>query len=119
MIYGDLIVRPIINIPTPKEKQESSFVLTDQEITSLAKWALIIEEHYKKPMDIEWAKDGLTDELFIIQARPETVHSQKNPLHEKSNRLLSKGDKTGPGAKPLVQKITTGNARILETPKDS
>ena len=69
-------MNPVINIDTPKEKQEL-FVLTDEEITKLANWALIIENHYQKPMDIEWAKDGITNEIFIIQARPETVHSQK------------------------------------------
>ena len=76
MIYGNDENNPVINIATPKEKQEQ-FVLSDEEITKIANWALIIEEHYQKPMDIEWAKDGITNEIFIIQARPETVHSQK------------------------------------------
>ena len=91
MIYGDDENNPVINIDTPKEKQEQ-FVLSDEEITKIANWALIIEKHYQKPMDIEWAKDGITNELFIIQARPETVHSQKNPLLVKEYKLLNKGE---------------------------
>jgi pyruvate,water dikinase len=117
MIYGDTGDNSIVNIATPKEKQEQ-FVLSNEEITSLAKWALIIEQHYKKPMDIEWAKDGISNDLFIIQARPETVHSQKSPFHVKEYRLLSKGENLARG-EAIGSKITTGNARILETPKDS
>lgn len=64
------------NIATsPKER--SSFVLSEKEIIFLAKWAIEIEKHYQKPMDIEWAKDGITNKLYIVQARPETVCSNK------------------------------------------
>ena len=81
MIYAtEKSVSPVINIETPMEKSEQ-FVLDDKEVIQIAKWALAIEEHYARPMDIEWAKDGLTNEIFIIQARPETVHSQKNPFY--------------------------------------
>ena len=90
MIYGDGNI-PVININTPKDKQES-FVLSDNEITKIANWAVLIEQHYEKPMDIEWAKDGLSGELFIIQARPETVQSQKNPLLFKEYKLTNKGE---------------------------
>src|SRR5690606_5701723 len=65
-----------LNLDTKIEKQEK-FVLTDAEVVKLANWSIIIEEHYGRPMDIEWAKDGLTNELFIVQARPETVQSAK------------------------------------------
>jgi pyruvate,water dikinase len=76
MIYTDNPTTPVKNIATTKEEQQR-FVLTDDEILTLARWACIIEDHYKKPMDIEWAKDGADGELFIVQARPETVHSQQ------------------------------------------
>ena len=76
MIYTDTPTTPVKNIATTKEEQQR-FVLTDDEILTLAQWACIIEDHYKKPMDIEWAKDGADGELFIVQARPETVHSQQ------------------------------------------
>ena len=70
------------NVPVrPSERLKP--VLTDDEILQLARWACLIEEHYTRvrgtntPMDMEWAKDGLTNELFIVQARPETVQSRK------------------------------------------
>ena len=117
MVYSDDKEYPVINKATAAEKQKE-FVLTDEEIITIARWALVIEDHYKKPMDIEWAKDGITNELFIIQARPETVHSQKNPLIVKEYRLEKK-------PAPLVEgqaiggKIATGIARIIHSPKDS
>ena len=117
MIYGNDENNPIINIPTPKEKQEL-FVLNDEEITRIANWALVIEDHYQKPMDIEWAKDGITNELFIIQARPETVHSQKNPLLVKEYKLLNKGEAITAG-EAIGSKVATGKARILQSPKES
>ena len=78
MVYGDRAGtgNSTVNLVTPENKRHQ-FVLSDTEITRLSKWAMLIEEHYGKPMDIEWAKDGFTGELFIIQARPETVHSRK------------------------------------------
>lgn len=117
MIYGSDENIPVVNIVTSKEKQEQ-FVLTDEEVMKLAGWALLIEEHYGKPMDIEWAKDGITQELFIIQARPETVHSQKNPLVVKEYKLLNKGEAIVQG-EAIGSKIATGIARILQSPKDS
>jgi pyruvate,water dikinase len=59
------------------EEERRRLVLSDAEILSLARWAVAIESHYKRPMDMEWAKDGRTSELFLIQARPETVHARK------------------------------------------
>ncbi|MGZ8518361.1 MAG: phosphoenolpyruvate synthase [Chitinophagaceae bacterium] len=117
MVYSEDENNPIVNIDTSKEKKEK-FVLTDEEITRLANWALIIEEHYQKPMDIEWAKDGITNQLFIIQARPETVHSQRNPLLVKEYKLVDKGDKITEG-QAIGSKIATGIARILQSPAES
>lgn len=79
MIYGNDENNPVINIVTPTEKREQ-FVLSDEEVGRIAKWALIIEKHYQKPIELEWAKDGFSKDLFIIQARPEISYSQKNPL---------------------------------------
>ena len=99
------------------EEDKKKFVINDDEILTLARWACIIEEHYKKPMDIEWAKDGKTGELFIVQARPETVHSQKDAamlqtyvLEEKGN-LLAEGEAVG-------SKIGQGEVNIIEDAKD-
>ncbi len=117
MIYGDNGKDTVINIETPKEKKEQ-FVLNENEIAKLAAWALQIEQHYKKPMDIEWAKDGITNELFIIQARPETVHSRKNPLQIKEYKLLAKG-KVLVSGEAIGTKIASGFARILDSPRDA
>ena len=106
----------IINMDTPGDKRDQ-FVLSDEEVTQLAEWFLVIEEHYQKPMDIEWAKDGLTNELFILQARPETVHSQQNPYKIKEYSLKEKGTSLTQG-NAVGTKIATGNARILQSPKE-
>ncbi|MGP1993066.1 phosphoenolpyruvate synthase [Zobellia laminariae] len=107
-----------INLDTPMEKQEQ-YVLTDAEVVKLAQWSLIIEDHYKRPMDIEWAKDGQTNELFIVQARPETVQSAKtNKLKINTYTLLKKGKELTHGM-GLGNKIASGKARILHSPAES
>jgi pyruvate,water dikinase len=117
MIYTNDEENPVINIDTPEEKK-NQYVLNNSEIELLAKWALIIEKHYEKPMDIEWAKDGITNKFFIIQARPETVHSQINPLLIKDYELLEKGKLLVSG-EAIGNKIACGIARILESSEDS
>src|SRR3989338_3885785 len=77
MVYDKSLASPTKNIKTtPKERH--NFVLSDGDILQLAKWSMQIEQHYKKPMDMEWAKDGKENKLYIVQARPETVQSKKN-----------------------------------------
>ena len=92
--------------------------MSNEEILQLAKWSSIIEAHYNKPMDIEWAKDGLSGELFIIQARPETVHSRRNPLQINEYTILKKG-KLLVNGEAIGSKLATGTARILSSPKDA
>jgi pyruvate, water dikinase len=106
-----------INLATPPEKR-GEFVLSDDEIESLARWALIIEKHYKEPMDIEWAKDGITGELYIVQARPETVQSRKNQFVVNEYRLLEKGETITQG-QAIGGKITAAVARVLSSPQDA
>ena len=95
------------------KEDRNKFVLNDSEILKLAKWSCIVEEHYKKPMDMEWAKDGKSGKLFIVQARPETVQSQKdvNVLEEyvlnKKGRILTVGKSVG-------SKIGQGTAHIIK-----
>lgn len=93
-----------------------SFSLDDDEVLQLAKWAKLIEDHYKCPMDIEWAKDGDTGVLYVVQARPETVQSQKEAgvlktysLTQQSDRLLvglSVGDAIASGKVCLIRNVT-------------
>jgi pyruvate, water dikinase len=105
------------NISVP-QLERHQFALNDQEILQLAKWTCIIEDHYSQvrgiatPMDIEWAKDGITGELFIVQARPETVQSQKSKtvlrtyqLQEKSKVLLT--------GRSVGEMIGQGKARVI------
>lgn len=77
MIYSTDGSKPTKNINVP-EKERNQFAITDAEAIQLAKWAVIIEKHYGKPMDMEWAFDGVTKKMFMVQARPETVESQKS-----------------------------------------
>ncbi|MDI6687281.1 MAG: phosphoenolpyruvate synthase [Desulfobacterales bacterium] len=108
---------PVKNIDTTPEEQ-GSYVINDDEIIRLAKWACIIEDHYKKAMDIEWAKDGNgvdvgTGELFILQARPETVHSQgakrviETYVLKETGNVLATGQAVG-------TKIGHGKAHIIK-----
>jgi len=96
-----------------KSENQRKFVLSDDEILTLARWACIIEEHYGLPMDIEWAKDGVTGELFIVQARPETVHSQtdlaslRTYVLEEEGKLLLRGEAVG-------TKIGQGEVKVIE-----
>ncbi|HUH45589.1 MAG TPA: phosphoenolpyruvate synthase, partial [Arenibacter sp.] len=117
MVYGPQ-GNGTINLDTTAERKEQ-FVLTDAEVIILAQWSLIIEEHYGRPMDIEWAKDGMTNELFIVQARPETVQStNKNKLKIITYTLLEKGKELARGM-GLGNKISSGRARVLHSPKES
>lgn len=90
LIYTSDAARPTRNVATSLAER-SSFVLSDDEILQLARWACTIEQHYGLPMDIEWAKDGRTGEIFIVQARPETVQSRKDATLERSYRITRKG----------------------------
>lgn len=94
---------------TPGER--NTFSLQDDEILTLARWAVVIEEHYGLGMDIEWAKDHKDGLLYIVQARPETVHSQRKPGFE-TYKLLEDGEVLVKGL-AVGQAIASGKARIL------
>jgi pyruvate,water dikinase len=106
----------IVNTPTPIEKQ-NQFSLSDTEVIRLSQWCSAIEKHYGKPMDIEWAKDGLNNQLYIVQARPETVHAKGKKKVRKIYELKEKGQLITQGI-ALGDKIATGKARILYTPQE-
>ena len=116
MIYTKDPKKPVKNIVTT-DKERRSFVLTDDEILKLADWSCIIEDHYKKAMDMEWAKDGTTKELFIVQARPETVQSQKDINKLEDYHLTKKGDIIVQG-QSVGEKIGAGIAHIINDVKD-
>jgi pyruvate,water dikinase len=119
MVYsgdGEISGGSVKEVPVPEEEQKQ-FVLTDDEVLQLAKWTVLIENHYNRPMDIEWAKDGHTKELFIVQARPETVQSQANQkvlqeykLEERS-RVLVEGVAVG-------SRIGAGEVNVIKNTGD-
>ena len=122
MVYSTEDEETVKNVPiTPAERRR--YVLEEDEILKLAEWACIIEEHYSKeagyfkPMDIEWAKDGDgvnvgTGELYIVQARPETIHSQSDTNTYQNFQLLEKGDILATGT-AVGTKIGQGVAHLI------
>jgi pyruvate,water dikinase len=100
------------------ESEQEKFCLSDDEILQLARWAVQIEDHYSQvrgvytPMDIEWAKDGVTGELFIVQARPETVQSQKSTNVLKSYQLKERGEILVTG-RSVGASIGQGKAHVI------
>jgi pyruvate, water dikinase len=103
-------------IKTTKKERES-FTLGDNEILRLAKWACAIEKHYKKPMDIEWAKDGDTNAIFILQARPETVQALKEAGSLTTYRLKEKGKRLLSGLS-IGDAIAAANACRIQSARD-
>jgi pyruvate,water dikinase len=103
-------------IDTPK-KERQSYVLTDEEILRLARWASIIEKYYDKPMDMEWAKDGESGDIYIVQARPETVQSQKQERSLKSYKLKEKGKRLLSGLS-IGAAIAAGETCIIKNAAD-
>ena len=95
MVYADTDEATTTTVATTEEERRA-YVMSDEDILTLARWGATIEEHYDRPMDIEWARDGETEELFILQARPETVQSRRAAsvlrtyrLNERSERLVT------------------------------
>ena len=116
MIYAAGGERPTKNVPTSKAER-AAFVLADDDILQLARWAVVIEQHYGCPMDIEWAKDGESGDLFIVQARPETVQSQHTASAFRTYRIKSKGRKLVSGLS-IGDAVVAGRVCIIESPKE-
>ncbi|VVE87090.1 phosphoenolpyruvate synthase [Pandoraea bronchicola] len=116
MIYTSESERPTKNVPTSKAER-AAFVLSDQEILALSRWACVIEQHYGQPMDIEWAKDGHTKELFIVQARPETVESRREASAVKTWRIKEAGRRLITGIS-IGEAIAAGKVCVIESPRD-
>ena len=95
-----------------KAELRNRYSLSDADVEQLAKYALVIEEHYGRPMDIEWGKDGTDGHLYILQARPETVKSQQQGKAEQRYKLLGKGNVLAEG-RAIGQKIGTGPVRLV------
>ena len=112
MIHADRGEERVVTVPVA-DKDRSRFSLTDEEIHALARQAVAIEKHYGQPMDIEWGKDGKTGELFILQARPETVKSRSGETMvrfslKEHSEVLSTGRSIG-------QRVGAGTARVVSS----
>jgi len=117
MVYGE---RGTVLEPVP-EDQRARPSITDAEVLQLARWALRIEDHYSRqrgsdsPMDVEWGKDGESGELFVLQARPETVHSNRKAAALRIYKLIGKGEQLAQGL-AVGEGIAVGTARVIQSP---
>ena len=122
MIYDEGGNKTVKNVPVDITHRKQ-FIISDDEILKLAEWACIIEDHYSEKrgmytaMDMEWAKDGKTGELFIVQARPETVHSQKDQNVLEKYVMKSKG-KTLVTGHSVGERIGSGTVNVIKEVKD-
>lgn len=120
MIYDTGVGKMVKNVPVAPADR-AKLALNDDEILQLARWGCIVEDHYTAkrgspaPMDLEWAKDGRTGELFIVQARPETVQSRRNTGVLESYRLGERGAVLAKG-RSIGEKIATGRVRVIDNP---
>lgn len=116
MVYSDQPGERVRNEDTPADLR-AKFSISDEDVHALARQALTIEKHYERPMDIEWAKDGITGKLFIVQARPETVKSRAKATQIERFMLGSRGDVVCEG-RAIGQKIGSGVARVVRSLDD-
>jgi len=119
MIYSTG-AKPTKNVPVPL-RDRNTFVLRDDEVLALARWSMIIEDYYKKPMDMEWARDGKDGKLYMLQARPETVKSRRNinelEIYEFVQKTAAKRKVLTTGLS-VGDKIGRGRARVILDVKD-
>ncbi|MFO7303704.1 MAG: phosphoenolpyruvate synthase [Acidobacteriota bacterium] len=119
LVYEEGGTRQVRSVPVPPEQRER-FVLSDDEILTLARWAVKVEARYSAlrgqptPMDIEWARDGISGDLFLVQARPETVHAQRDPLVLERFILEQRGEVIVTG-RSVGEKIGQGRARVIRS----
>ncbi len=115
MIYGE-DDSPVRTVPVPMEERRR-FSLTNAEVEELSRQAVRIEQHYGRPMDIEWAKDAADGQIYILQARPETVRSRDTGRVLERYRLLERGEVLTVG-RSVGQRIGTGTVSVVRTPAD-
>ena len=116
MVYSDKPGERVRNEDTPAELR-NAFSISDADVHELSKQALVIEQHYGRPMDIEWAKDGISGKLYIVQARPETVKSRAHATQIERYTLGKRGDVLVEG-RAIGHKIGSGTARVVKSLAD-
>jgi pyruvate, water dikinase len=107
--------RSVKTIDVPDEMRDR-YSLNDEEVVELAKYAVTIEKHYGRPMDIEWGKDGVDGKLYILQARPETVKSQEKPSDTQHTYKIKAGGKVLASGRAIGQKVGAGQVRVIKNP---
>ncbi len=113
IVYAEGDGEPTKTVETTEEER-NALVLSEDEILTLARWGARIEEHYDRPMDIEWARDGETEALFILQARPETVQSQRAASVLRTYRLQETGERLVTGLS-IGQSIAEGEVQLIHS----
>ncbi|HEU4452256.1 MAG TPA: phosphoenolpyruvate synthase [Longimicrobium sp.] len=122
LVYDEGGTRPVKSVPVAPEDR-ARLVLDEDEVLTLARWACLVEDHYSAargapaPMDMEWAKDGRTGELFLLQARPETVHARESGLVLERHVLDEAGEVLASG-RSVGEKIGSGRARLIRSAAD-
>jgi pyruvate,water dikinase len=111
---GGAVKVPLVRTVDVPLEQRNRYSLTDAEVEQLARYALLIERHYQRPMDIEWGKDGVDGQIYILQARPETVKSQQQGKAETSYKLKGRSNVLAEG-RAIGQKIGTGPVRLVHS----
>jgi len=115
--------RPVKIVPVPEDERRV-YSLTDKEVIKLAQDCVKVEQHFSKkhrkysPMDLEWAKDGLTGEIFVVQARPETIHAGKKETVHEEYSLVSRPQKALVSGIPIGTRIVSGKVRVIKDVKD-
>ncbi|NHF65660.1 phosphoenolpyruvate synthase [Xanthomonas hortorum] len=117
MVYSDVPGERVRTEDTPVELR-NTFSISDEDVQELSKQALVIEKHYGRPMDIEWAKDGVSGKLFIVQARPETVKSRSHATQIERFSLDAKDAKILVEGRAVGAKIGSGVARVVRSLED-
>ena len=110
-------VSKLVSVADTPPEQRNRYSLSDADIVELARYAVIIEGHYGRAMDIEWGKDGADGKLYILQARPETVKSQSEGRVEQRYKLVGKGTVLAEG-RAIGQKVGTGPVRLVRSPAE-
>ena len=116
MVYSDVPGERVRTEDTPADLRVK-FSITDEDVHELARQALVIEQHYGRPMDIEWGKDGVTGRIYILQARPETVKSRAKATQMERYQLGERGTVVAEG-RAIGQRIGSGTARIIRSIDD-
>jgi pyruvate,water dikinase len=122
LVYDEGGTRQTRSIPVSLEDRDR-FVLPEDDVLTLARWAVLVEEHYSQlrktptPMDIEWAKDGRTGELYLVQARPETIHTARGAIVLERFHLDARGEVLAKG-RSVGEKVGQGRARVIRSAAD-